>query len=100
MSMQFFQGKGNKAQYDFEGIDKYFSQYSYVCGYTATKCDIDLFKDLINIDLQRYNHIKRWWYHMQSFCSSEISLLPESQAPDILKKVKTNTESIDNQVCK
>ncbi|KAG6448710.1 hypothetical protein O3G_MSEX005706 [Manduca sexta] len=92
--------KGKKiiAEYDFGEIDKQLSQYSYICGYMPSKCDIELIKDLKNLDFQKYIHIKRWWYHMGSFSNSEILLLPDSNLPNIMKVTKESSKSIDNQI--
>ncbi|KAG6448711.1 hypothetical protein O3G_MSEX005706 [Manduca sexta] len=63
-----------------------------------SKCDIELIKDLKNLDFQKYIHIKRWWYHMGSFSNSEILLLPDSNLPNIMKVTKESSKSIDNQI--
>lgn len=93
--------------YDLEEIDKRLTQYSYVCGYMPSKFDIDLSIKLgNNFDIDKYVHIKRWWYHMRSFSESEISLFPATPPPNYVKwpncykNIDENSnKNIDEQVC-
>lgn len=94
------------AQYDLEEIDKRLTHYSYVCGYMPSKFDIELsYKLGSNFDVNKYVHIKRWWYHMRSFSEYEISLFPATPPPNnVLSKGYKNIEeksniNIDEQVC-
>lgn len=93
--------------YDLEEIDKRLTQYSYVCGFVPSKFDIDLRNKLgNNFDVDKYVHIKRWWYHMRSFSESEISLFPATPPPNSIKWSKgynncdeKSNKIIDEQVC-
>lgn len=93
--------------YDLEEIDKRLTQYSYVCGYVPSKFDIDLSNKLgSNYDIDKYVHIKRWWYHMRSFSESEISLYPApppsssiNWSKDYKSIYENSNKNIDDQVC-
>ncbi|XP_050561271.1 histidine--tRNA ligase, cytoplasmic isoform X1 [Spodoptera frugiperda] len=90
--------KKNNLQYNLPEIEKHLRDYSYICGYTPSYCDIELRNDLgKNIDFEKYKSIKRWWYHMGSFSDFEISLLPRLSPPKVLEKVKDGT-TIDQQI--
>ncbi|XP_075972089.1 histidine--tRNA ligase isoform X1 [Anticarsia gemmatalis] len=90
-------GKRNNVKYDLAAIDKHFSQYSYVCRFTPCCCDIDLMRSLKKINLRKYKHLKRWWYHMQSFSETEISLLPRLDPPQEWKNM-TDDSKHDQQI--
>lgn len=71
-----------------------------------SKFDIELSNKLgNNFDLNKYVHIKRWWYHMRSFSESEISLFPATPSNSIkwsegYKNIdEKGNKNIDEQVC-
>lgn len=73
------------------------SQYSYICGYVPSICDVELHKSLgNNIDFESYKYIRRWWYHMRSFSESEIKLFNRNEMPKSI--YKQNSKTIDEQV--
>ncbi|XP_060800856.1 histidine--tRNA ligase, cytoplasmic isoform X2 [Amyelois transitella] len=90
--------KGKEIKYyDLGEIDKLMSQYSYVCGYMPSDCDIELHKSLgNNIDFENYKYIRRWWYHMRSFNESEIKLFDKNVMPKCI--YKENKKSLDEQI--
>ncbi|XP_023934272.2 histidine--tRNA ligase, cytoplasmic isoform X1 [Bicyclus anynana] len=73
-------GKGKSATnslQDLEEINRHLSKYSYISGFVPSKADVELHYNLENnLDFRKYPHIKRWWYHMQSFSDSERTLFP------------------------
>uniref|UniRef100_A0A2A4JW78 histidine--tRNA ligase n=1 Tax=Heliothis virescens TaxID=7102 RepID=A0A2A4JW78_HELVI len=90
--------KNNSSPYDLPEIDKHLCQYSYICGYNPSYCDIELKNDLgNNIDFNKYKYIKRWWYHMRSFSDSEVSLLPKLNLPKVLQREKDGS-TLDQQI--
>ncbi|CAH0759307.1 unnamed protein product [Diatraea saccharalis] len=95
-------GKKNDLGYNLEEINEWLSHHSYICGYTPSSFDIELIKDLVhqNVDFQKYQFIKRWFYHMRSFNNSEISLFANNVPPIVMKKVEKNTISVLNEQIK
>ncbi|KAJ8679317.1 hypothetical protein QAD02_015104 [Eretmocerus hayati] len=90
----------------FMEIDQDLSNFSYVCGWTASKSDIKLF-DLCctckNENLNQWPHLNRWFSHMKSFSSRELEKFPESKhLDDITTKInqfgKTSAYDLDRQI--
>lgn len=85
--------------YDVDEINKRLTQHSYICGYLPSKFDIELSNKLgNNFDMNKYVHIKRWWYHMRSFSESEISSFPATPPPNSIKWSESY-KNFDEQVC-
>lgn len=97
----FLQEKKTNVGYNLEEINKWLSQCSYICGYTPSTSDIELFNYIEkNLNIESYQYIKRWWYHMRSFSVSEISRFPKNKPPIIMNKIpKVNTNTLNEQVC-
>ncbi|XP_028177393.1 histidine--tRNA ligase, cytoplasmic isoform X1 [Ostrinia furnacalis] len=92
--------KKTNIEYNLEEINKWLYQYSYICGYTPTTSDIQLFNYLEkHLVFESYQYIKRWWYHMRSFSVSEISKFPTTRPPAIMHKIpKVNIDSLNEQI--
>ncbi|KAL0839695.1 hypothetical protein ABMA28_016344 [Loxostege sticticalis] len=92
--------KKTNVGYNLEEINKWLSQCSYICGYTPSTSDIDLFNYIEkNLNIESYQYIKRWWYHMRSFSVSEISRFPKNKPPIIMNKIpKVNTNTLNEQI--
>lgn len=81
-------------------LNEHFSKFSYICGYEPTNMDIEIVNKIKDLkDFTKFQHIKRWWYHMRSFSDLEIKSFSKSHPPDIMLIMKENlSKSLNDQV--
>ena len=77
---------------DFEAIDKFFTVNSYVTGYSASTTDLVLFNEIKKHEkkIEKYLHLKRWFYHLKSFKESELQKSKLQDITCILKSLSMN----------
>ncbi|XP_044727919.1 histidine--tRNA ligase, cytoplasmic [Chrysoperla carnea] len=75
-------------------LDKILRNFSYICGYTPTKIDQLIFKNVKSIDNfhEKYSNFIRWYNHINSFSSIEQNNFPNSiTIPNELVFLKNST---------
>ena len=60
-----------------EDLNNILEKQSYICGFLPSKGDIIVHKSISASSATNYPHITRWFKHITSFDSSQLSSLPD-----------------------
>lgn len=84
---------------NFESLDKYLSEYSYIAGFEPSDADNTLFEMLGNKSFKSYCNILRWYNHINSFggerkhfpkCNKSLNM-PYFDFSQFIVKAEVNT---------
>ncbi|XP_049767790.1 tyrosine--tRNA ligase, cytoplasmic isoform X1 [Schistocerca cancellata] len=63
-------------------LDSHLSLYSYICGYSPTQADLQIFERVSSLP-HNLEHVTRWYNHIKSYTSAERKLFPSKDWCDV-----------------
>lgn len=65
------------------------SDYPYINGFILSQVDIEIYQSISHMDIsfQKYPHLHRWYNHIKTFNSQEISALYSKKSELLSKRI-------------